>query len=58
MVKDFIKKAKILARKGTIFMKLEKLDEAASAFESSLLEDSNHKVRDDLKKVQKMKKEL
>ena len=26
VVKDFIKKAKIMARKGTIFMKLEKLD--------------------------------
>ena len=39
-------------------MKMQQLDEAATAFERSLLEDHVPKVKDDLKKVQKLKKEL
>lgn len=57
-MKDFVKKAKILARKGTIHLKLDQLDAAAESFEKSLLEDNVSKVKDELKKVQKLKKEL
>lgn len=52
-----MKKAKVLARKGTIFSKLDRVDEAIQAFEKSLLEDGNQKVKDDLNKIKKQKKE-
>jgi stress-induced-phosphoprotein 1 len=52
-----VKKAKVLARKGTIFSKLDRVDEAIQAFEKSLLEDGNQKVKDDLNKIKKQKKE-
>ncbi len=57
VAKDYIKKAKILARKGTIFSKLERYGEAIDLLEKSLLEDNNSKVRDDLNKFKKLKKE-
>ena len=57
VVKDYVKKAKVLARKGTIFSKLERLEEAIQAFEKSLLEDNNQKVKDELNKIKKHKKD-
>jgi tetratricopeptide (TPR) repeat protein len=57
VAKDYIKKAKILARKGTIFSKLERYGEAIDLLEKSLLEDNNSKVRDDLNKFKTLKKE-
>ena len=57
VAKDYIKKAKILARKGTIFSKLERYGEAIDLLEKSLLEDNNSKVRDYLNKLKKLKKE-
>lgn len=57
VVKDFVKKAKVLARKGTIFGKQGKWEEAIAALEKSLVEDSNSKVKDDLSKFKKNKKE-
>lgn len=57
VAKDYIKKAKILARKGTIYSKLERYGEAIDLLEKSLLEDNNSKVRDDLNKFKKLKKE-
>jgi tetratricopeptide (TPR) repeat protein len=56
-VKDYVKKAKVLARKGTIFSKLERFEEAIQAFEKSLLEDGNQKVKDELNKIKKQKKD-
>jgi hypothetical protein len=44
--KDFVKKAKVLGRKGTILAKQDKIDEAIATLEKSLLEDSNPKVKD------------
>lgn len=57
VVKDFVKKAKVLARKGTIYGKQEKWDQAILALEKSLMEDTNQKVKDDLTKFRKKKKE-
>lgn len=57
VAKDFVKKAKVLARKGTIYFKLEKYDEAILYLEKSLLEDTNSKVKDELLKIKKLKKE-
>lgn len=57
MVKDYIKKAKILARKGTIYSKQERYGEAIGALEKSLLEENNPKVRDELFKIKKVKKD-
>ena len=56
-MKDYVKKAKVLARKGTILKKKKKYDEAIAALEKSLLEDGNQKVKDDLAKFKKAKKD-
>lgn len=56
-MKDYVKKAKVLARKGTILNKQQKYDEAIAALEKSLLEDGNQKVKDDLAKFKKAKKD-
>jgi tetratricopeptide (TPR) repeat protein len=55
--KDYIKKAKVLARKGTIYHKLDRLEESIAALEKSLLEDLNQKVKDELARIKKQKKE-
>ncbi len=55
-MKDYVKKAKVLARKGTILTKLLKYEEAIDTLEKSLLEDGNQKVKDDLAKLKKAKK--
>lgn len=57
MAKDYIKKAKVLARKGTILSKVERYGEAIDALEKSLLEENNPKVRDEFNKIKKLKKE-
>lgn len=57
VVKDFVKKAKVLARKGTIYGKQERWEEAIATLEKSLMEDTNQKVKDDLTKFKKKKKE-
>lgn len=56
-VKDYVKKAKIFARKGSILAKQEKFDESIASYEKSLLEDSKPQVKDELSKVKKSKKE-
>ena len=56
-MKDYVKKAKVLARKGTILNKQQKYHEAIAALEKSLLEDGNQKVKDDLAKFKKAKKD-
>ena len=56
VVKDFVKRGKVLARKGNIFMKQGKLDEAIVEYERSLMEDSNYKVKDELNRCKKLKK--
>ncbi len=57
IVKDYGKKAKILARKASILAHLDKLDAAIHAYEQSLIEDQNYKVKDELLKIKKIKKE-
>ena len=57
VAKDFVKKAKVLARKGNIFMKQERFNEAIEEYEKSLVEDTNPKVRDDLIKCKSLKKQ-
>lgn len=55
-VKDFVKKAKILARKASILAYQGKLEESIGIYEHSLIEDQNQKVKDELLKVRKQKK--
>lgn len=55
-VKDFSKKAKILARKASILTHQDKLEAAIEAYEQSLVEDHIGKVKDELLKVRKLKK--
>lgn len=55
-VKDFVKKAKILARKASILTHQQNLDGAIKAYEQSLVEDMNSKVKDELLKVRRLKK--
>lgn len=57
VAKDYVKKAKVLARKGTVLAKLERYGEAVEALEKSLIEDNIQKVRDELLKVKKLRKE-
>lgn len=55
-VKDFVKKAKILARKASILAHQGQLDASIDAYEHSLIEDQNSKVKDELLKVRRAKK--
>lgn len=57
VVKDFSRKAKVYSRKGTILAKQGKIDEAISALDKSLMEDSNSKVKDEMHRLKKIKKE-
>ncbi len=56
-VKDFAKKAKILARKASILAHQGQLEAAIEAYEHSLIEDQVPKVKDELLKVRRQKKE-
>lgn len=55
--KDYSKKAKVLARRASLFNKEGKYDESISCYEKSLIEDNVQKVRDELKVVRKLQKE-
>lgn len=54
---DYIKLGKALARKATAFLAQEKFDEAIELYKSSLLENNDPSVKDQLKKAEKIKKE-
>ena len=56
-VKDFVKKAKILARRASILVKQQKYDEAITAYDKSLIEDFKQNVKDELTKVKNLKKD-
>lgn len=56
-VKDFVKKAKILARKASILVHLGQYEAAIDAYEHSLIEDQVSKVKDELLKAKRLKKE-
>ncbi len=56
-VKDFAKKAKVLARKAAIFAKQNKLEEAIGTYEKSLMEDHNQRAKDEMNRLKKIKKE-
>ncbi|CAD8153472.1 unnamed protein product [Paramecium octaurelia] len=55
---SFQKKAKLLARKAKVFSLQNKIDEAIQIYEKSLVEDHVQSVKDELKKLQKMKQDL
>ncbi|KAM3128182.1 hypothetical protein pb186bvf_019729 [Paramecium bursaria] len=55
--KDFQKKGKLLARKAKIFWLQDDLQSAIDTYERSLLEDNIPSTKEDLRKVQKIKKE-
>ncbi|CAD8157104.1 unnamed protein product [Paramecium pentaurelia] len=55
---SFQKKAKLLARKAKVLSLQNKFDEAIQMYEKSLVEDHVQSVKDDLKKLQKMKQDV
>lgn len=50
---DYVKLGKALARKGTAFLAQGKFDEAIELYKSSLLENNDASVKDQLKKAEK-----
>jgi len=56
-LKDFAKLAKLLARKASIYKYLDDLENSITFYEKSLLEDVQYTVKEQLKAVQKLKKE-
>ena len=54
---DFVKKAKLFARKGKVLWLQGNLEEAINFYEKSLLEDNITSVKDELKRLQKEKKD-
>ena len=56
-VKDYVRKAKVFARKASLLNKQEKYGEAIKYYEKSLVEDGVQKVRDELKVAKKLLKE-
>ncbi|CAK62208.1 unnamed protein product (macronuclear) [Paramecium tetraurelia] len=55
---SFQKKAKLLARKAKIYSLQNKFNEAIQFYEKSLVEDHVQSVKDELKKLQKLQKDL
>ena len=56
-VKDFLKIAKLYSRKASIFTKMENYEQAIFFYEKSLLENQDPKVKDELRRIQKVKKD-
>ena len=56
--KDFSKFAKIYARKANVYAKMENYDQAIYFYEKSLLENQDVKVKDELRRIQRVKKDL
>ena len=54
---DFVKLAKVLARKASVFEKMGKLEEAIETYKQALLEDNSSTIKDSMKKCEKAKKE-
>lgn len=54
---DYVKLAKVLARKASAYVQLEKYDQALQWYSQSLLENNDPKVKDEVKKIEKLKKE-
>jgi stress-induced-phosphoprotein 1 len=54
---DYVKIGKALARKANAKLQLKQFDEAIQLFHSSLLENNDYAVRDQLKKAERSKKE-
>ena len=52
-VRDFVKKAKVYARRASLLAKENKLKESVEWYERSLVEDGVQKVRDELKVVKR-----
>lgn len=56
-LKDFTKLAKLYARKASVFAKIGNYDDAIKFYDKSLLENQDQKVKDELRRIQKLKKE-
>ena len=55
--KDFVKLAKLYARKGSVYRQMNDYKSAIQYFEKSMLEDNQYKVKEELKLVQKLQQE-
>jgi len=56
-IRTYEKIAKLYDRKACIYLSLEDYDNAITFFNKSLIEVNNPRVKDDLKKAEKLKKE-
>ena len=56
-LKDFVRRAKIFARLGKAYYLKKDYENSINFYDKSLLEDQNANVKDELKKVQKEKKD-
>jgi len=54
---DYAKLAKILARKASAYVQLEKYEQALQWYSQSMLENNDPKVKEEVKKIEKLKKE-
>lgn len=54
---DYVKLAKVIARKAACLFNQGKIDESIETYKSALLEDNTFAIKDSLKKVEKAKKE-
>jgi len=55
---DYKKMGKSLARKANALAKIGKFDESISTFKDAMLEDNDHGIKEQMKKVEKEKKEV
>lgn len=56
-IHDYLKRAKVYARKASILAKQKLFADSISWYDKSLLENQDFKVREELRAVQKLKKE-
>lgn len=55
---DFVKMAKVLARKASAYEKWGKIDVALETYSRALLENNDPSIKDSMKRLEKLKKEL
>lgn len=54
--KDYVRKAKVYARKGSLLAKQERYAEAIEAYDKSFMEDGSVKTKEELRKLRKLQK--
>lgn len=55
---DYAKMAKVLARKASCYVQLEQYDQALDYLQQSLLENNDQKVKDEVKRIERLQKDI